>query len=92
MAAPSCPIAVNRQENGKRRVQLYIGCICVLCVKQCTSYHKIVNWIEFHDVPLSVPTLVISVADKVAGNLLEFLHCNGIAAWLLTTSKEKSRM
>ena len=69
MAAPSCPVAVNRQEDGKRRIQLYIGCICVLCVKQCTSYRKIVNWIEFHDVPLSVPTLVISVADKVAGNL-----------------------
>ena len=92
MAAPSCPIAANRQEDGKRSIQLYIGCICVLCVKHCTLYHKIVNWIEFHDVPLSVPTLVIFVAAKVAGNLLEFLHCNGIAAWLLTTNKEKSRM
>ena len=51
VAVPSCLVAVNRQEDGKRRIQLYIGCICVLCVKQCTSYHKIVNWIEFHDVP-----------------------------------------
>ena len=69
MAAPSCPVVVNRREDDKRRIQLYIGCICVLCVKQCTSYHKIVNWIEFHNVPLSVQTLVISVGDKVARNL-----------------------
>ena len=90
VAAPSCPVAVYRQEDGKRRGQLYIGCVCVLCVKHCTSYHKIVNWIKFHDVPLNVPTLVISAADKVAGYLFECLHCNDVAAWLSTTVKKRA--
>ena len=76
---PWQPQVRTRISHSKRRGQLYIGCICVLCVKHYTSYHKIVNWIEFHDVPLSVSTPIISVDDKVAGNLLEFLHCNGVA-------------